>query len=294
LHHREELARILRVSNTRSTFFLEFDRYRRAAARTAAALPLAFLAICASVAVPLHADWLLFNDGSRLETRGPWEVRGELLVFTSTDGTFSSVRLGDVDVEGSRRLTEEAERAKTAPKPEPAEVPTPPREAVFVLTDADVRHGASAAPEAEGEPDSARPDPRQLMVVSDWARGELYDDGAAVLGTLANQSEDAAGGIELTVRAVDSQGILLVEQPVALRKTVLMPGEEISFEVHLDGVFDFESVDFDVVSVPLALRGQQATPEEAGAPEETIAPEEPLVPEETAAPEEPAVPEEEL
>jgi hypothetical protein len=255
---------------------------------------LALLAISASVAVPACADWLLFNDGSRLETRGPWEVRGQLVVFTATDGTFSSVRLGDIDIEGSQRLTEEAQRAKTAPKPEPAEEATPPREAVFVLTDADVRRGAPPTPDTEPEPESASQDPRQLIVVSDWSRGELFDDGAAVLGTLANQSEAAAGGVELTVRAVDSQGILLVEQPVTLRKTVLMPGEEIAFEVHLDGVYDFESVDFEVVSVPLALRGQQATPEEAGAPEGTIAPEEPLAPEETAAPEEPALPEEEL
>jgi hypothetical protein len=255
---------------------------------------LALLAISSIFAIPASADWLLFHDGSRLETRGAWEVRGQLLVFTGTDGTLSSVRLGDVDVEGSRRLTEEAERARTAPKPEPAEEAAPPREAVFVLTDADVRRGAPPAPDTEAEPESASQDPRQLIVVTDWARGELFDDGAAVLGTLANQSEAAAGGVELTVRAVDSQGILLVEQPVTLRKTVLMPGEEIAFEVHLDGVFDFESVDFDVVSVPLALRGQQAAPEEAAAPEEGVAPEEPLAPEEAAAPEEPAVPEEEL
>jgi len=47
--------------------------------------PLPALALMAAglvVPVTAAADWLVLEDGSRVETRGPWEDRGATLVFT--------------------------------------------------------------------------------------------------------------------------------------------------------------------------------------------------------------------
>ena len=60
---------------------------------------------------PLHADWLVLTSGERIETRGAWELKSNAVLFTSMRGQFSSVQAGDVDVEASRKLTEESQKA---------------------------------------------------------------------------------------------------------------------------------------------------------------------------------------
>jgi hypothetical protein len=91
-----------------------------------------------------HADWLVTQEGKQVQTKGPWEVRRNLVVFTLPNGTLSSMRLSEVDLEKSESLTAEAVRP-----PEAVEAETP-KEPVLVLTTRDVGRGeeGSTGPEA--------------------------------------------------------------------------------------------------------------------------------------------------
>jgi hypothetical protein len=108
--------------------------FPRAAATWLTAAALATVATTAA-----RADWLVTLEGARVETRGPWEVRGRMVVFTQTGGTLSSIRLSEVDLEASRAATDEA--AAPPPAPAPAEAPPPPPPPVLKLTNADVGRG---------------------------------------------------------------------------------------------------------------------------------------------------------
>jgi hypothetical protein len=85
--------------------------------RIARASVLAVVALAAAAA-PAAADWLVLADGGRVETAGPWEVRGGLVVFTLANGTLSSVRASEVDLPAS-------EAANRPPEPPPAAAPAP-------------------------------------------------------------------------------------------------------------------------------------------------------------------------
>ena len=61
-------------------------------------------------AAPAHADRLVTRDGSVIETAGPWRVEGRLVIFRLPDGTLSSMRLVDTDLEASAERTRAAER----------------------------------------------------------------------------------------------------------------------------------------------------------------------------------------
>lgn len=106
---------------------------KQASSRRRAAVWTALL--LAAVALPAGADWLVLRTGERAETKGPWKVKGKLVVFTSPKGTLASLRLADVDLAASERATADAKaQAEKPPEPPP---PPPRRESVRTLTDAD-------------------------------------------------------------------------------------------------------------------------------------------------------------
>src|SRR5262245_62955767 len=108
---------------------MQHNRSAAAAVVTAALLALA-------AAAPAAADWLVPRQGNgRVETKGPWQVKGKLVVFTLPDGKLSSLRLSEVDLDASGRATDEAAAAARATPAAPAPAPRP-REAKVVLTDA--------------------------------------------------------------------------------------------------------------------------------------------------------------
>lgn len=93
------------------------------------------------------ADVLVTQAGERIETQGPWNVKGRTVVFTSKAGVLSSVRLSEIDLEASEAATEEAKKPKPVPPPPMEEkdrlrLPIPPvREpgkAVMTITNKDV------------------------------------------------------------------------------------------------------------------------------------------------------------
>lgn len=103
------------------------------------------------LALPASADWLVMQDGSRLETRGEWSVEGAKVLFTLRNGTLSTVRARDVDLEASEALTrdKEAEAAAVAEAADAdIEVPDP----VWTITDEDIPQAPIAPEEIDIEP----------------------------------------------------------------------------------------------------------------------------------------------
>lgn len=107
--------------------------------------------VLAVLAQPADADILVLRDGHRLETDGPWEVRGGQVVFRTPHGVLSSLRLDEVDLEASRRATEAPPRSP----PEEAEAeqtppPVPRPKAKIVITDSNLARRRSAGGFVEG------------------------------------------------------------------------------------------------------------------------------------------------
>lgn len=217
-----------------------------------------------------RADWLVTRDGAQLEIRGPWEVEGQMVIFTLADGTFSSLRLSAVDLEASQRLTEHEARAAT--EPEPASK-AGPRQATFVLTDADVGHigGTSpASPDAptgpEGEAGGEETEPAAAKLsVTGWR--ELLDEesnAVQIVGTLHNPGANPATSISLEVVLYDDAGTLLERSTARLAQSFLPGGSSTQFVAPFADTLSFSAVKFDLRS-----RGFVARPPTPVGDEET-------------------------
>ena len=204
---------------------------RKPTVRTALAAAL----VLAIAAAPAAADWLVLTDGSRVETRGTWEVRGGLAIFTLGNGTLSSLRASDVDLEASAAATE-AEQRPAAPAPPPAPKP----KAKMVLTEKDlppvhaVPEAAQGESEAEGgarTPAPATPaagDARLVIVDWDAATPDTFD-GTVVTGRLRNVGQQLFTRVVMEVLVYNAAGTLLARAPAELEAGPMAP----------DRVFDF-------------------------------------------------------
>ncbi len=200
-----------------------------------------------SAAVPAAADWLVGQDGKRVETRGAWTLRPPVVVFTSPGGTLSSLRLADVDLEASARATAEA-KSPTAPvKPglEPAK-----RQPVLVLTTDDVGRGPEPAEDAEQESDGEDPARRSVpdkaeeappVEVIAWRKVESSGvDGLEILGTLRNDSPSIVTGAGVQVSLFDHEGELIARRDAFLDSVSVAARSTTGFRALFPGVVSFE------------------------------------------------------
>ncbi|HYU31189.1 MAG TPA: FxLYD domain-containing protein [Thermoanaerobaculia bacterium] len=227
---------------------------------TAALLGAAFLALAA--AAPAAADWLVTREGGRVETKGPWQVKGKLVVFTTADGKLSSLRLSEVDLDASRHATEEAVAAAKAAPDAAAQQPAKPREAKVVLTDESFRHTAppadSAAPGDEkpaGETAPAADDDKSKLAVASWERVADPGDGHVVVtGTVRNDAPDEATGVAVTVLLYDETGKLLVSGEAVMSSTILPAGQSGSFRADFPDIFSFAATKFEARGMHILRR----------------------------------------
>jgi hypothetical protein len=229
------------------------------AAAHRAVLAATALAALLGGAGPARADWIVTREGARMETRGPWEVRGKLVVFTAPDGTLASVRLAAVDLEASRQATEEVRRPKPAPPPVAAK-----RKSVVSITDKDFPKPAPApaapaeAAPAEGgaaAPAAAPPASRSLVRVETWEQKERAEgDGIEITGVLRNEGSDIATEVALAVSTRDETGAQTGAVEAVLSAATLEPRGTATFRAMLPGVFTFSGVNFDVRSKGLKLQ----------------------------------------
>jgi hypothetical protein len=212
---------------------------------TAAVLAAALLALTA--AAPAAADWLVTREGGRVETKGPWKVKGKLVVFTLPDGKLSSLRATEVDLDASRQATEEAVAAAAAAQAAPAAEPAKPREAKVVLTDESFRRTAPPAPPAPGEEkkeeEAGEAEPGKLSIAS-WERSSSARH-VVISGTVRNDAPSDATAVQVTVLLYDETGKLLVTGDGVLSSTILPAGQSGSFEASFPDVYTFAAAKFE-------------------------------------------------
>ena len=224
-----------------------------------AGLALAALLATVAPAAPAKADWLVTREGGRVETRGVWTVKGKLVVFKTADGQLSSLRLADVDLDASRRVTEEAVAAQAqadAEEPKPAER----RKSVRTITDKDVRPFTApepAAPDEAEEEKAKAPGPTSGpgLLVESWRQSAHADEDYVIVnGTLQNASNATAADLKLKVMIFDDTGSLIATSQAAVEVTAIPPGERATFRAEFPGFFSFATVKFEAESRRLATR----------------------------------------
>jgi hypothetical protein len=223
-------------------------------------------ALCWLVAAAATADTLVMNDGACLETQGPWTVKGAIVVFTLPNGTLSSVRVREVDLDRSAEATAAArlEAERTTGESEP-----PPPKAVYEITSETVSRAspeilaaeaASAAGEAaEGEAAEGEADEGQhrLLEVLTWRQAERPDGGSEILGELRNKTDSTVGQIAVRVLIygggeILSQGYAFLDSPVLGRRGTT------SFRMPLEDVYALDDVRFRLEGMEILLRPTDA------------------------------------
>lgn len=201
-------------------------------------------------AAPAAADWLVLTGGERIETRGTWEVRGGLVVFTLPNGTLSSLRGSEVDLEASRAATEAALRP-----PEPPPPPPPKPKAKVVLTEADLPPVSRPPAEEEaatgaeggtaiGGAAAAGQDDR-LQVV-DWNAATPEDfDGTVVTGRLRNVGDQLLTQVMLEVSVFNSSGVLIGRTPAEVEAGPVAPERVVTFEARFPNLFEVAAARFN-------------------------------------------------
>lgn len=209
------------------------------------ALAGAGVAVAAALLVPAAADWLVTRAGDRIETAGPWRVENRLVVFQRPDGTWASMRLSEIDLEASERLTRElAERARS-PEAEPA---PPPRQVIARLTEKELPPvGPEAAPGAEPSGEAAAgeaPKPEALQIVTWREVGGPERTGTEFVGDVRNLTDHTALGVTVTVVLLDEAGEEAETAEALLTTTSLPPGRTAGFRASFPGIYRYAGVEF--------------------------------------------------
>ncbi len=206
-------------------------------------------------AVPAAADWLVLRDGTKLETRGPFTVRGATVVFTLPNGTLSMLKAKEVDLDQSAIATSQAKAAETA---KPAETPkqqTGVREPakqkpVLTLRDRDVAHvneAGETVEKSDAKAEAAKPEPG--LAVQGWQQTPTSDGtGTEVFGALKNDSRNTATDITVVVKVYDESGGMLGTAEAVVSSTALAPGQSTNFRAAFPGIVTFKDARFEVQS----------------------------------------------
>jgi len=218
---------------------------------------------------PAAADWLVTQEGAKVETRGPWQVKGKLVVFTTADGTLASLRVAQVDLPASQKATADKQKMVVEDIARPAEKKKPVR----TITDKDVGHpGAPAANppgDAAGKADdkakggkiepTVNKGKTSAVVVGSWQKMDRdTKDGIEIFGELKNEAAEIASEVQLTVTLLDETGGVVGTSNAVLTTNTIEPKSATNFRAVFSGVFTFASAKFEVKSVPLKL---QAVPQ---------------------------------
>jgi len=226
---------------------------------------LVLLTILAATASPAAGDWLLTRAGGRVETRGPWQVKGKLVVFTLADGSLSSLRLADVDLGASGKATGDAKVQAVKPA-----APEPVKKKLAVLTDENFRRPASAAaqPTGETQPSPAvQPDKSGPVTISAWKRVNLPGgDGIAIEGTLHNTTDHVILNASAEVQLLDDSGERMHSAAGVLSSRSIQPRATIDFRAAFPGVFTFGEIKVETQGVPLDVGSPEARAESAAPP----------------------------
>ncbi len=235
---------------------------------------------------PAAAEWLVLEDGTRVETAGAWEVKGKVVVFTLAKGPLSSLRLSEVDLDATEDLNRRLREQAVAPR---QEEPARRRKSTLILTDQDVGHvtprsrgrdatdggtdgaegiggAADGRAEALDSEEAAAADRTRTLAagveVTSWDR--VDDDrvpGIVIEGELRNAGSAVAIRLQLTVVLRDVDGALLGTADALLGATTLAQRRRTRFRSEFPGVFSYGAVEFQLEHGDGALEGAQPPPE---------------------------------
>jgi hypothetical protein len=206
------------------------------------------LLILGTAALPARADWLVTRDGGRVETKGTWQIKGKLVVFTrAADSALASLRASEVDLDASAKATADAKVKAEAPPP--VEVP---QKKIAVLTDKDFR---KPAPPAEGDsPDKGAPAKSGPLAVSNWKKMDSpAGDGITIEGQIHNTGRELMINASVDVQLFNESGDRVGSAQGLLTSTSLQPDATASFRANFPGVFTFTEAKFQVNGQPLTV-----------------------------------------
>jgi hypothetical protein len=215
-----------------------------------------------AAAGPGRADWLVVKDGSRIETRGTWQVKAKQVVFTQNDGRLSALRLVDVDLDASAKATTDARNVPEAA----AEIPAAKKKPILVLTDKDVGHvdTATAAPATEAGKDDAKKEAEAAVgavQVLSWEKAPTADGGGIeIFGSLKNTGSDTATDIEVLTKLYDQDGALLGTANATISASALPPNGVTNFRASFPGILGFQTAKFQIQSRGIVTKGAEAPP----------------------------------
>jgi hypothetical protein len=211
--------------------------------------------------LPAHADWLVTHEGGRVETKGPWQMKGKLVVFTrADDGALASLRASEVDLDASAKATADAKVQAAAPPP-----PVAPQKTLAVLPDTDFRKPAPVAAAPDGAPAAAaRSGP---LVISDWKRVDNPSgDGISVEGTLHNSTNEAMINASVEVQLYNEVGDRIGTASGLLASTSIKADGTVEFRANFPGVFTFASAKFEVGGLPINVTSSDQKPANGASP----------------------------
>jgi hypothetical protein len=201
---------------------------------------------------PAAGDWLLTRAGGRVETKGPWQVKGKLVVFTQADGSLGSLRLAEVDLDASREATGEAQAQAGKPA-----APEPPKKKLAVLTDQSFRKppavtSAVVAPPDEPEGAQLAPGTAGPVTVSSWKQADAPQGGLEIQGTLHNTTDRLVVNASVEVQLYDEDGNSLGRTAGLLSASTIQPWGTIDFRATFSGPYTvFAKVTFEPRGLPL-------------------------------------------
>jgi hypothetical protein len=216
---------------------------------------------------PAGGEWLVLRDGSTIETRGPVESKGKLVVFRTAAGTLASLRREQIDADATERANRRQAEA-TAPARAPAAAAA--RAPVLVLREDDLPKGVAPAAATNQEGGDAAPEPPAPagVQVGTWERVATTDGGGTeIVGTLQNGSGRVMEVLAVKVVALDAAGKILATVSTQPARPELPPGESTGFSARLTGLppDGFSGARFEVQSRP--LRDDGADPAEPQPPQ---------------------------
>lgn len=182
--------------------------------------PFLLLLIVLLLVPAASADWLVTKEGAQIETQGPWKVKGAVVVFTLPNGTLSSMRVRELDLDQSALVTAEANKP---PEEETAEEPeAPEREVVAEFTNENIRRATPPPDSEEGEDGgSGTPAkgvataPFEILAWNVIPRPDI--DGIEIRGTLRNGGDETVGNLSVVIRLLTPDDAFVEER----RGTVL-------------------------------------------------------------------------
>ncbi len=180
------------------------------------------LALGSGVSQPVTADQLPLRDGRLIETRGPWKVESNRILYRDLDGNLRSIRLSEVDLARPSR-----------PSPSRRRTPDATNQPAFRITDESLARTrasqtrATATP-ARSQADTAQPhsdqnaqapshDPTTFLIYDEMAL--LIDERyrAAIAGAISELAHANDQGYERAQSLLDSLGERIEREYAATR-----------------------------------------------------------------------------